>query len=179
MEELFDILDESGNKTGMTKPRALVHKDGDWHKSVHIWIANDNKDILLQKRSPNKDSYPNMWDISSAGHLTAGDDSLPGAIRELKEELGINISPEQLQLIGVRKITNRPSSTFINREFQDIYLLRLSLDLGNLILQEEEVSAVKYVPLETFRHMIKTNDPTLLINLDEMEMVFQALGSSL
>ncbi len=179
MEELFDILDKNGNKTGKTKPRSLVHKDGDWHKSVHIWIANDKDEVMLQKRSPNKDSYPNMWDISSAGHLTAGDESLSGAIREIKEELGVDVLPEQLQLIGVRKIAQRPTPTFINSEFQDIYLLRLSLDLSKLTLQEDEVAAVKYVPLDTFRHMIKTNDETLIINLDEMEMVFKALGETL
>ena len=92
MVEFFDILDENGNKTGKTKARAEVHRDGDWHKAVHIWIANNKDEILLQKRSPNKDSYPNMWDISSAGHLTAGDDSISEAIREIKEELNAEIS---------------------------------------------------------------------------------------
>ena len=86
-KEYFDILDENGNKTGKTKLRSEVHRDGDWHKAVHIWIINDNGNILLQRRCATKDSNPNMLDISSAGHLTAGDDSLSGAIRELKEEL--------------------------------------------------------------------------------------------
>ncbi len=175
MEECFDILDEAGNKIGKVKPRSQVHKDGDWHKAVHIWIVNEKNDILLQKRSPNKDSYPNMWDISSAGHLTAGDDSLSGAIREIKEELGIDILPNQLTLIGTRKKPANPTSKFRNAEFNDVYLLRLSLDLNRVTLQEEEVSAIKYVPLTRFKEMIKINDKTLLMHLDEFEMLFAAL----
>lgn len=179
MTEFFDILDEQGNKTGKTKARAEVHRNGDWHKAVHIWIVNDKDEIFLQKRSPNKDSYPNMWDISSAGHLTAGDDALQGAIREIKEELGVNVLPSQLKLIGVRKKADKCSSTFINNEFNDVYLLRLSLDLNKITLQEDEVSEVKYIPINEFRNMIKTRDKTLLMHDDEFVMLFKALGYQL
>ena len=179
MAEFFDILDEQGHKTGKTKARSEVHRDGDWHKAVHIWIVNDKDEILLQKRSPNKDSYPNMWDISSAGHLTAGDDSLSGAMREIKEELGVDIQPSQLKLIGIRKKSDKSSPTFINNEFNDVYLLRLSLDLAKITLQEEEVSEVKHIPIDKFRNMIKTRDKTLLMHDDEFEMLFKALGYQL
>ena len=76
VKEYFDILDENGNKTGKTKLRSEVHRDGDWHKAVHIWIINENGDILLQRRCATKDSNPNMLDISWDGELTAGDDLL-------------------------------------------------------------------------------------------------------
>ena len=179
MVEFFDILDAQGSKTGQTKARSEVHRDGDWHKAVHIWIANDQDEILLQKRSPNKDSYPNMWDISSAGHLTAGDDSLTGAVREIKEELGVDISPEQLTLIGTRQSSSRPGPTFINNEFNDVYLLRLSLDVSKVVLQEEEVSEIRYVPIDELRQMIKNRDKTLLMHDDEFQMLFKALGFQL
>ena len=103
-KEFFDVLDENGNKTGKIKLRSEVHRDGDLHKSVHIWIINYNGDVLLQRRCPTKDSYPNMLDISCAGHLTAGDSSLDGAIRELKEELNLDINPKDLQLINVHHV---------------------------------------------------------------------------
>lgn len=179
MAEFFDVLDEQGNKTGKTKARTEVHRDGDWHKAVHIWIVNDKDEILLQKRSPNKDSHPNMWDISSAGHLTAGDDSLSGAIREIKEELGINIKSSQLKFLGIIKKADKYTSTFINNEFNDVYLLRLSLDLDKITLQEEEVSEVKYISVNELRNMIKTRDKTLLMHDDEFEMLFNALGYQL
>ena len=119
-KEYFDILDENGNKTGKTKLRSEVHRDGDWHKAVHIWIINENGDILLQRRCATKDSNPNMLDISCAGHLTDGDESLTGAIRELKEELNLDINREDLQFIKTLKRSSKYTSTFINNEFDDL-----------------------------------------------------------
>mgnify|MGYP002543043038 CR=1 FL=1 len=88
--EFFDILDENGNKTGKIKERSLVHEDGDIHGTVHIWIRRKTEkgyDLLLQKRSKEKDSFPGCYDISSAGHISAGDEPLETALRELEEEL--------------------------------------------------------------------------------------------
>ena len=123
-KEYFDLLDENGNKIGKTKLRSDVHRDGDWHKAVHIWIINNNGEILLQRRCSTKDSNPNMLDISSAGHLSAGDNSLSGAIRELKEELNLDVKPEELQFIKTLKRSSKYTATFINNEFDDLYILR-------------------------------------------------------
>ncbi|MDR1696839.1 MAG: NUDIX domain-containing protein, partial [Rickettsiales bacterium] len=169
MSEYFDILDDNGLKTGKTKLRNEVHRDGDWHKAVHIWIVNDKNEILLQKRAPNKDSHPNMWDISSAGHLTAGDNSLDGAVREIQEELGIDIAKEDFQLLGTLKRASKYTPTFINNEFDDVYLVRLSLDICKVKLQECEVSAIKYVSVPELKNMIARKDPTLLMHLDEFK----------
>jgi 8-oxo-dGTP diphosphatase len=117
--EYFDILDENGNKTGITKLRNEVHRDGDWHKAVHIWIINNKKEILLQRRCATKDSNPNMLDISCAGHLTAGDNSLDGAIRELKEELNLDVNKEDLEFIKTIKRSSKYSETFIG-EFSKV-----------------------------------------------------------
>ena len=100
--EFFDILDENGNKTGKIKERSLVHEDGDIHGTVHIWIRRKTEkgyDLLLQKRSKEKDSFPGCYDISSAGHISAGDEPLETALRELEEELGIKAEPEQLKKV--------------------------------------------------------------------------------
>ena len=68
---------------------------------------------------------------------------------------------------------------FINNEFNDVYLLRLPLDLNKVVLQDEEVSEVKYIPILEFRNMIKRRDKTLLMHDDEFEMLFKALGYQL
>jgi len=70
--EFFDVLDKNGNPTGQVKDRNDVHRDGDWHKAVHIWIINFKGELLIQKRSPNKDTGAGQWDISAAGHMPAG-----------------------------------------------------------------------------------------------------------
>ena len=123
-KEYFDVLDKNGNKTGLVKLRSDVHRDGDWHKAVHIWIINENGDILLQRRCATKDSNPNMLDISCAGHLSAGESSILGAIRELKEELDLDVQLDELKYIKTIKRNSKYTSTFINNEFDDLYIIR-------------------------------------------------------
>ena len=85
-EERFDICDEEGRPTGETIGRTRAHREGIAHRTVHIWIARRREgryEVLLQKRSREKDSFPGLWDTSSAGHISAGDEPLPSALREL------------------------------------------------------------------------------------------------
>ena len=171
-KEYLDILDENGNKTGKIKLRNEVHHDGDWHKAVHIWIINNNGEILLQRRCASKDSHPNMLDISSAGHLQAGDDSLTGAVREIKEELNLDISPNELQFITTLK---RKSNKSINNEFDDLYILRTNKKIEEMQFQKEEISEIFFVPYKKFKDMVNNKQPDLLRKDDEFEILFKLL----
>ena len=171
-KEYLDILDENGNKTGKTKLRNEVHHDGDWHKAVHIWIINNNGEILLQRRCASKDSHPNMLDISSAGHLQAGDDSLTGAVREIKEELNLDISPNELQFITTLK---RKSNKSINNEFDDLYILRINKKIEEMQFQKEEISEIFFVPYKKFKDIVNNKQPDLLRKDDEFEILFKLL----
>ncbi|XP_024024720.1 nudix hydrolase 3-like [Morus notabilis] len=76
-EEHLDVLIQTGQKTGISKPRGDVHRDEDYHRVVHVWIyAENTQELLLQRHADCKDSWPGFWDISSAGHISAGDSSL-------------------------------------------------------------------------------------------------------
>ena len=84
--EYFDICDESGSPTGEIIDRETAHRDGILHRTAHVWIVRKKTqgyDILLQKRSMEKDSFPGLYDTSSAGHIPTGSEPLPSAIREL------------------------------------------------------------------------------------------------
>ena len=176
-KEYFDLLDENGNKIGKTKLRTEVHRDGDWHKAVHIWIINNNGDILLQRRCATKDSNPNMLDISSAGHLSAGDDSLDGAIRELKEELNLDVNKEELQFIKTIKRSSKYTSTFINNEFDDLYILRTDKTINDMKFQEEEISEIFFVPYKEFKDMFNNKQPDLLRHDEEFDILFNMFDS--
>lgn len=172
VKEYFDLLDENGNKTGNIKLRSEVHRDGDWHKAVHIWIINDEGEILLQRRCATKESYPNMLDISSAGHLSAGDESLSGAIREIKEELNLDVKAEELQFIKTLKNSTKYTATFINNEFADLYILRTNKRIEDMKFQEEEISEIFFVPYKKFKKMIKNEQVDLLMHNEEFEILF-------
>lgn len=99
--EYLDVLDRDGNLTGEKKSKLDVHKDGDWHKTVHIWIVTPKGELLIQKRSSEMDSYPDLWDISTAGHISAGEDSITSALRETEEELGLKLKAENFNYLFI------------------------------------------------------------------------------
>lgn len=92
-EELFDLLTADDQPLHQTKARSLVHRDGDWHCAIHIWVIHPvTGKLLVQQRSATKDSHPSCWDVSCAGHLSAGETSDQAAQAEIGEELGIEHS---------------------------------------------------------------------------------------
>jgi len=174
MTEYFDVLDENGIKTGAIKPREEVHRDGDWHRAVYVWILNSKKELLLQKRSPEKDSHPNFWDISAAGHVLAGKNSLETAVREVEEELGLKIKESDLEyLYSYNHRTIQNNGTFINGGVYDEYLLKIDLDLSNLKLQKEEVSDVKFINYVELEELVKNGDPTIVPHPNSYSRIFK------
>lgn len=171
-DEYFDILDASGNKTGEIISRDNAHSRGAWHRTVHVWILNQNGDVLLQRRSADKDFFPNMLDISSAGHLLAGEDSLSGAVREIKEELGIDVKPEELRFIKTSKNSFNYKPGFMENQFEDLYILRTSLDAASIEIQKEELQDAFYVPYKEFKNMVAERHPELRMHDEEFEILF-------
>lgn len=98
MEEYIDIVDGGGNLTGKKELKSLAHKNGDRHKTVHIWIINSKGELLIQRRSPTKENHPNLWDVSCAGHISAGETSLLALTREAKEELNVIVEENALNI---------------------------------------------------------------------------------
>jgi len=158
--EYLDVLDDRGNFTGVFKPRTEVHKYGYWHRVVHVWIINRKGDVVIQKRSNDKETWPGLWDISSAGHVSHPDNSLESAMREMEEELGLKLEKDQLQLAFQTKIESLlKGGTYINKEHIDVYLVQMDVDLSTLVLQQSEVSAVKYIPHKELFEGFRRNDP--------------------
>ncbi|KAG4383377.1 hypothetical protein GLYMA_13G072500v4 [Glycine max] len=161
-EEHLDVLTKTGLKTGVSKPRGDVHRDGDYHRAVHVWIfAESTRELLLQRRASCKDSWPDLWDISSAGHISAGDSSLTSARRELEEELGITLPKDAFELIFVflqECVIN--DGKYINNEYNDVYLVTTldPIPLEAFVLQETEVSAVKYISYEEYKRLLAKED---------------------
>lgn len=123
-DELFDIVDGNGRAKGLTKRRADVHRDGDWHRSIHVWImgrADGEPFLIFQRRAAGKDTAPLMLDATVGGHLRAGE-TVVEALREIDEEIGIVPIFDRLRYAGTRRmVVDRPAVR--DFEIQDIYLL--------------------------------------------------------
>jgi isopentenyldiphosphate isomerase len=148
-DEPFDLCDERGRLTGRTKRRALVHRDGDWHRSFHCWVVvpggPNGPAIVLQQRTPQKETWGGLWDVSVGGHYRAGE-GLAGGLREIAEELGLRVTEPELIHAGWRREQVFYPNGLIEREVQDVYFLRRELDLDALAPDPTEVTAVALVP---------------------------------
>lgn len=157
--ELIDVLDENGMFTGEVLTREEIHKRGLWHRSIVVAIVNEKNEILLQQRSEEKKTNAGMWDISVAGHISAGQDSLSAAAREINEEvsvlLGYRTEIKDFRYMYCFRKEQKFKEDYIERQFYDFFILRTSgVDDKTLDFQVEEVQAVKFVNLNELQKMI-------------------------
>jgi 8-oxo-dGTP pyrophosphatase MutT (NUDIX family) len=147
--ELFDLCTPDGYPLRRTKPRGLVHRDGDWHRSLHVWVvltATSPASVLFQRRSLTKDSHPGKVDVSVAGHLRAGE-TVFDALREAEEEIGLVVQPTELIRLGLRRRVDDRSPTAIDCEVQDVFAVFTSRPLETLRPDPDEVTGLLEVPL--------------------------------
>lgn len=143
--ELFDLYDSQRRPLGQTMVRGTATPAGCYRLVVHISIFNSTGQMLIQQRQPFKEGWPNLWDISVGGSVTAGETSQTGAQRELLEELGLSAD--------LQNAVPALSVTF-NGGFDDHYILHRDLDVSSLCLQYEEVQAAKWASMDEILAMI-------------------------
>ena len=145
----MEFVDKFDNKRISLNKVAERQKkiDGEYRQSVHVWIQNSKGEFLIQKRSPNKTTFPNMWSQTGGG-VEKGEITLQAALRECKEELGIDINIKHIELILSFKR---------KYDFVDVWLVRENIDISNLVLQEEEVSDVKWATIDEIRTLMKSS----------------------
>ena len=153
-EENVDIFDRDDRPAGRIATKRQAHEQGLWHRSAHIWIYDRRGNILMQKRSASKDTFPGLWDISVAGHISAGESPLEGALREMREEIGLEVPPEEPEyLTTIHMEYPYPQRGWTNREHCYVYLLRRDLDPAALVLQKEEVETVRFFTPQEFSRL--------------------------
>lgn len=133
-EELWDIYDKDRNFTGRTQKRGEPLASGDYHLTVHVWLQHNDGRFLITKRAPNK-GYAGLWECTG-GSALSGDDSLSAALREVKEETGLTVCPE-----NGRVILSYQGWDW----FTDVWLFRQDFPLGAVELQEGETCDYKWV----------------------------------
>ena len=173
-KEYLDIYNEDGLPTGETGIKKEIHKIGFWHHAVHIWLLNSKNELLIQKRAAHLSRNPNKWNTTATGHVSAGEDDLTGAKREVREELGLDIPENKFIHIGtVKKSTDEPG--YKNREFNPIYIIKKDIDLLDITLQLSEVSDVKYISIAELKKHIDNKNTDYVLYQAEYKLLFDYL----
>ena len=182
MAEYLDVIDEEGNLTGEIVDRKTAHRKGIRHRASHLWLVR-NKDgkiqVLLQKRSPCKEAFPNCYDISSAGHVPAGEDFETTAVRELNEELGIRSDKKDLVFCGDRNVVwdgEFNGEPFKDRQHSKVFMMWLDLEENEFTIDHKEVESVRWMDLEECIESVKNNLFQHYIAMEELQILSTALG---
>jgi len=148
--EPFDLIRADGVSLGRTKPRAAVHRDGDWHRSLHVWVAGRDVDgapwLLFQRRGLGKDTWPGLLDPTVGGHYRAGE-GLAQALREVEEEIGVPAALADLRRLGTRVCVHEDEAGVCDHELQDVFLRRDDRPLTAYRPHPAELAALVRLPL--------------------------------
>lgn len=176
-EELLLLLNADGTPTNQFEKRSVVHSNGLWHREVGVIPINKKGQILLQRRSRNKKSYPNCWALC-AGHVVGNQTTLQAAAMEANEELGggvHGISETDLKLLVVPTKNERED----NKCYATCYYLELDLPLSKFKKQDEEVEELKWVELADFEKMVESEKNCIFKNNEYYKSIIGALKAKL
>jgi isopentenyldiphosphate isomerase len=162
VDEKIDVLDARGFVSGEVAWKSEAHRLGLWHRCFHCWIASPETPsggpyLFVQRRAVGKETWPDRLDVTVGGHLGAGEEALEGGLRELGEELGLQVAPEDLIPLGTRRVELEIPAG-IDREFQEVFLLVRSLSPKDLRFQKEEVAAVARLRLDGVEALCKGSE---------------------
>ena len=157
MEELWDVYDINRNKTGKTVKRANNElKEGEYHIVVNAIIINSKDEILLSKRAPHK-NFGLLWECNG-GSILAGETSVGGVVREVKEELGIDLKEEDaIYLKGMRRDKLPP-------DFRDFWLFRKDVPIEDVNFPDGEAIEAKWASIDEFLRMVKDKETIPMID---------------
>ncbi len=169
--EFLNLIDEEHHMLPQAKPRCLVHRDGNLHLAVHVWIVME-KDmgvyVLLQKRSDKKKIHPECYDVSAAGHVPQSEEVRISAVREVEEELGLKISEHDLDFLGFHR-SGYDCGEIRDNEIRAVYLYRRHIDADKLALQESEVESVCWAEID---ELLAGMDDASFVNCIDREELF-------
>ena len=161
--ELWDIYDENRNKTGKIMERGkYILEKGEYHIVVTGIILNSKNEILISQRAPNK-TLSLQWECNG-GSILAGETSLEGIIRELKEELGLEFSKKEAIFLKTVKSKKHPN-------FKDVWIFRKDIDIKDVKFLDEEAIAAKWVSIDKFIQMYNNDEIVKTVDFGKDEYI--------
>ena len=182
MDEYIDIVTKEGLFTGKSVLKSKIHLKGYYHITAHVWLYTKQGEILLAQRAASKSICPLLWDVSVAGHIDAGETIEQAAIREIKEEIGLQLTESSLYKIGVFECFQNYTNGIIDNEFHHTFISELIANIKELVLDKNEVEGVKLVSLHEFQNLINnigSDNHFVASNKSYYEFVLQSVKEAI
>ena len=155
--EYLDILDESGNRTGKRDARENIHKLGLLHAEVAAFIYTETGKIILQKRKSNKATYAGLCSITG-GHVLAGENNEEAIVREIKEELNLDIENGRVTYVTTYK-SKKIKDDIVNNKFFSIYIVQINKEeFKKIKIQNEELEEIKLFSMAEIENILNSED---------------------
>lgn len=171
-EELLKILDKNGNCTNQFEKRSVVHKNGLFHQEVAFIPINNQGQILLQRRSKNKKSYPNCWALC-AGHVVGNQTSLEAVKMEANEELGLSLTEKDFIIL----VENTKNIRDDNKCYATCYYKIIDKPISFFSKQDEEVEELKWFDIKDFEKLVKSEQNCIFKNNSYYKLIISNLKS--
>ena len=169
MSELWDIYDINRNSTGRTVERGKPMKSGEYHIVVNVWIRNSKGEWLISKRTPNK-HFPLLWE-PTGGSAVSGESSFDAAIRETREELGVELAPEKGKLFAsaMRQAKKFP-------DFLDVWVFEHDCSIDSVVLQPGETCGAMWATTNEIKELVKSGKFVPQNTFSYLDKLFEVYG---
>lgn len=171
--EYLDEVDRNNNFTGRILPKEEFHLKGFYYREVIGFVVNEQGEILLQKRASTKKIKPNLWEVCY-GHVSKGETPDESIIREIGEEIGLEITSQEAITVGI-ELTEEFYEERYHNTFSYIFLIRTDKKISNFKMQEEEVSALKYVSIQELKVLLKNSNELAFSNFEYMDKIIKKI----
>ena len=148
MKELLNIVDNDDKIIG-EKTREEIYKEGLLHREIHVYFITPQKELIFQHRAKDKYTYPDLLDATVGGHVEIGDSYEKTAIKETREETGLDL--DYTDLIFLNKTQRRSEDKVtgkINNAIRQSYIYIFKGNVSDLKIEEGKSLGFEIWPIE-------------------------------
>jgi len=168
---ILEIIDENDKVVGK-ETRHEIHKNGLLHREIHVWLYNGEGELFFQKRANDKDTFPGLLDASVGGHVEVGDSYEETAVKEIKEETGLEIKSKDLKLIAkIRQVAEDKITNTVNNSIKYIYACRYDGPVGKLRVEKGKATGFEIVKINSLFKMTDTEKLRFIPNVFDKEIL--------
>lgn len=170
----LDVYTQQGEMMQEHVSYDRIHRQGLWHKGVHVWVLNSKGEFLIQRRSLKAQTTPGLLESTASGHIESGHTSVDTVIKELQEETGICVTQNEIEYVGtIVDQFEMYNGTLKNNEFDDVYLIRKDIDENTLELSEHEISDLSWFDARDYLEKGIQGDSDIVPRKQEYELLMK------